>query len=144
MYRAVVCEQGDVRVVVMDSMAQVLPEDAGHIVVCGSHGGSSAAEYALKARVRAAFFNDAGVGKDQAGVRALEILGALDVPACAVSHLSARIGDGRDTWENGRLSHVNKPGERLGLRPGLSVQDAVAMLLRATTLPPRGRSPETA
>lgn len=112
----------------MDSISQVLPEDAGQIVVCASHGGTSAGEYALKVEVRAVVFNDAGVGKDRAGIRALEMLEGSGIPAATASHLSARIGDGSDMWENGRLSHVNAPAGRLGVRPSLTVKEAVALL----------------
>lgn len=105
-----------VRIVLMDSIAQIDAEDEGAIVVSGSHGGRSAAEYALSVRLRLVCFNDAGVGKDDAGIVALRLLERQGVPAVAVSHESARIGDGRDAWESGVISRTNALAQQLGLR----------------------------
>jgi hypothetical protein len=62
------------RVVIMDSITKVTPDDAGAIVVCASHGGSSSEEFALAVPLAAVFFNDAGVGKENAGIAALDML----------------------------------------------------------------------
>ena len=81
------------RAILADSITMTTPEDAGAIVVCGSHGGSSSAAFALEVPLAAVFFNDAGVGKDRAGIVALDILQERGVAAGAVAHTSARIGD---------------------------------------------------
>lgn len=118
MYKAVVAGCGDRRVIAMDSISLVTPEDAGAIVVCGSHGGTSSGEIALEVPLRAVFFNDAGIGKDAAGIAALAMLQARGVPAGTVAHTSGRIGDALDTWENGVLSRVNEAAAALGCAPG--------------------------
>lgn len=112
----------------MDSISHVDAGDAGHIVVSGSHGGASSAEYAARYKLAAVFFNDAGVGKDEAGIAALRM---LEVPAGTVSHLSARIGDVEDMWQNGVLSHLNASAASYGLSRGERLQDAVTRLLNA-------------
>ena len=56
----------NVRVILVDSITQVRDEDAGAIVVAASHGGRSSAEFAMTLPLAAIFFNDAGVGKDNA------------------------------------------------------------------------------
>ena len=61
------------RVIVMDSITKLTPDDAGAIVVSASHGGVSSGEFALAVPLMAVFFNDAGVGKDNAGIAALEM-----------------------------------------------------------------------
>ena len=119
---------GEVPIVLMDSIAAILPQHQGAIVVCGSHGGHSAGEYALKVKLRAVLFNDAGIGKDQAGVVALAMLQAVAVPACAIAHESGRIGDASDMWQNGMLSRVNPAAQALGAHPGMTVRAAVALL----------------
>ena len=119
-------QRGERKVIAMDSISYVDAADAGHIVVSASHGGASSAEYAKQQKLAAVFFNDAGIGKDEAGIAALPL---LKVPAGAVSHLSARIGDAADTWQNGVLSHVNEPARASGLKAGMRLQDAVKMLL---------------
>ena len=44
---------------------------------------------------------------------------------------SARIGDGRSSWESGVLSRVNAVAAAAGMVPGMSVQDAIANLAEA-------------
>lgn len=114
------------RVVLIDSITQVLPEDAGAIVVSGSHGGASSGHYA--AGVRAAFyaFNDAGVGKGDAGIAALADLDALGIAAVAIGHDTARIGFARETWECGVVRHVNGVAHHAGWGAGVALRAALA------------------
>ena len=49
------------RVLVMDSITLVTADDAGAIVVSGSHGGRSSAHFALEVPLTLVVFNDAGV-----------------------------------------------------------------------------------
>jgi hypothetical protein len=112
--------------VLLDSVAAVAPEHAGRVIVTGSHGGASAAAYARRVPARLYLFNDAGVGKDEAGVAGLALLEAQGQPAAAVAHTSARIGVAQDTLESGVLSRVNAAARALGLAPGLTVAQALA------------------
>lgn len=111
----------------LDSVTEIDPADTGRVVVTGSHGGGSAVRYATGVILAGCFFNDAGVGKDQAGISGLAL---LSCPGLAYGHASARIGDARDGWENGIVTAVNQPAAAAGLRPGLSVREAAAILLR--------------
>jgi hypothetical protein len=83
--------------------------------------------------VLGALYNDAGVGKDEAGISRLPALDARGIAAATVSATSARIGDARSTYEDGIISHVNRRATRLGLNEGISTRDFVAMLRRALT-----------
>jgi hypothetical protein len=116
------------RVVIMDSISLVADGDAGAWVVSASHGGTSSGSIALEVPLAGAFFNDAGVGKEQAGIAALAMLEARGIPAGTVAHTSARIGDARDTWHEGVVSHVNAAAAALGIRPGERLQDALVRL----------------
>jgi hypothetical protein len=116
--------------VIVDSITQALGEAAGAVVVCGSHGGSSSAKFALQARPYAVVFNDAGVGKDDAGIVALALLQRAGIAACTVAHTSARIGDANSTLHEGRLTHCNAAASLLHAEPGLMCQEWVAALLR--------------
>ncbi len=118
------------RVIVMDSITKVTPEDKGQVVVSASHGGASSGEFALEVPLLACFFNDAGVGKDNAGIVALDMLQKRGVAGGAVSHTSARIGDSQDMWDHGVISHVNERARTLGLLPGASLRDALTKLVR--------------
>jgi hypothetical protein len=115
---------------VVDSIAVADPAMAEAVVVSGSHGGVSAARYvlALPQRPFAVFFNDAGVGKDQAGIAGLPMLERIGVIAAAYSHESARIGDAADGLDNGVVSRVNGPAIRAGLRAGQRVSTVVQRL----------------
>jgi hypothetical protein len=104
--------------VLLDSVTQVDFGHAGQLVVTGSHGGASVVPYARAVRAWMYVFNDAGVGKDGAGIAALGLLDADRIAAVAVAHTSARIGEALDTWECGVVSHMNAAARRLGLREG--------------------------
>ena len=115
----------DTPVLVVDTIAHLRPEDAGAVVMTGSHGGISSGEYAAKAPIRAVFFNDAGIGKDRAGTAALAYLEARGILAGTVSHDSALIGNGRETWDFGVISALNRLAEGSGFRIGEPVRQAV-------------------
>jgi hypothetical protein len=118
------------RVIVIDSITQLTAGDEGAIVVSGSHGGTSSGTFALELPLRLVFFNDAGVGKDEAGVAALAMLQTRGVAAAAVAHTSARIGDALDAWQHGVVSRANASALALGVQVGSRVQPAVERLLR--------------
>jgi hypothetical protein len=115
----------------LDSAALVRPADRRAIVVTGSHGAllANRADHVLEVDVFAAFFNDAGGGKDDAGFSRLPPLDERGVAAATVSCHTARIGDGRSTYDTGVLSRINELARRLELREGMSVRDAVARLV---------------
>lgn len=111
-------------VVLADTITK-LPENAARcVVVSGSHGGRYPGYLAARGRVRAAIFNDAGIGKDEAGVAGLCDLEVLRIPAATVSHLSCRIGDAADAVTRGIVSRVNARAESFGVFPGLHCRDA--------------------
>ena len=118
------------RVLIMGSITQVDAQDEGAWVVSASHGGVSSGEFALEVPLQGAFFNDAGVGKDEAGIAALAMLQARGVAAATVSHRSARIGDCLDTWEHGVVSHANARALEWGILPGQSLREGLLRLLQ--------------
>lgn len=114
--------------ILLDSIAHLLAAHAGQVVVTGSHGGLSAASFVLQQtfRPQLVLFNDAGLGKDRAGIAALPLLQAEGLPAAAYGHESARIGDALDGWTHGILTHANELAQALGLRAGMRVAQACA------------------
>jgi hypothetical protein len=109
----------------------------GRVVIAGSHGGVYAGYLAAQGGVRGVVLNDAGIGKDAAGILSLAYLDRLGVAAATVSHLSARIGDGADMAARGIVSHVNETERRAGCAPGQTARDCA----RAMTLVPLRDSP---
>lgn len=105
----------DIRI--MDSITQ--PDDApGTVIIAGSHGGVSAGRYAARLGVTGVIFNDAGVGRDEAGLASLSYFDGFGCPAATVNHRSARIADGVDMGRNGTISHVNETAADLGCAKG--------------------------
>src|ERR1700731_4898902 len=94
-------------IVTADSITRIADEAGGAVVVNASHGGVYAAYLAAKLGAAAAIFNDAGVGRDQAGIGGLAYLRDLGIPAATVGHMTARIGDGGDMLARGVVSHAN-------------------------------------
>lgn len=122
---------GTVNVLLLDSATDIVDESAGAVVICGSHGGRYSAALAAQHGVRGIVFNDAGGGLDGAGVAGLELLEAASIPAVAIGHSTARIGDAVDTWSRGRVTFVNAWAHGLGCAVGMSVRAAAAHLARA-------------
>jgi hypothetical protein len=122
MLKQVIAEGPSARVLLIDSITQLEPADAGAWVVSGSHGGVSSGEVACSLPLAGVVFNDAGVGKNEAGIVALAMLQRHGVPALAVAHTSARIGDARDAWENGVVSRLNQAARSQGWREGEALQ----------------------
>ncbi|KQT14081.1 hypothetical protein [Ramlibacter sp. Leaf400] len=115
---------------VVDSITELGPMDTGCVAVSGSHGGLSSARYAIAARPVLSVFNDAGVGKDRAGLAGLASLQAEGLAGCTVAHDSARIGDARSTLADGIISHANEAATALGVRPGQHCHEAVDALIQ--------------
>jgi hypothetical protein len=122
-----------VRVFTLDSNALVTPEDAGHIMLTGSHGGllGGRAATAVKYDVFAAIYNDAGFGADDAGISRLPALEGRGIAGACVSAWSARIGDGQSTWRDGFVSAMNARAAACGGEIGLSATEFVARLVAA-------------
>lgn len=112
----------------VDSITEAIGPGAGRIVISGSHGGISAGRFALQAQVRLAVFNDAGVGRDNAGIAGLQLLQAHGIAGCTVSHDSARIGESASTYEDGVISHANAAAAAMGAVPGTPLRDWLAAL----------------
>ena len=124
-------------IVLLDSLGDLQPGNTSPILVCGSHcgGNRNLARQVKNCHVKAVFLNNAGVGKNQAGIKGLTHYQAEGVLACAVDHNSAEIGIARDTWESGTISHTSPQAEEAGIQIGDSVQEAVAKIIHSVNIP---------
>lgn len=109
----------------IDSITELTVQDALCIAVSGSHGGISSARFAQASGPLLSVFNDAGVGKDRAGIAGLAYLQEHGMAACAVAHTSARIGAAQSTLKEGVISHVNAQAYALGVRVGHTCAQAL-------------------
>lgn len=123
----------------------VLPPDVrGHVLICGSHGGRYSGTLALRAGVRAAIFNDAGIGLNEAGIGSLPLLASFGVAAAVVSHASCRIGDAEDMMTRGQISRCNAVASASGIANGMSCAEAAALLAQAPCKVTKVDKPEEA
>jgi hypothetical protein len=125
--RSEVTLPGSGKVIVMvDSVALARESDAGGIVLTGSHGGTPSDGYAAKVGMQVVLFNDAGFGVEYAGIASLPVLDQKGIAAATVSAFSARIGDGRSTYEDGIISAANARALALGAVIGAPAKVFVA------------------
>ncbi len=115
---------------VADSITKLGPQFRRTVLVAGSHGGRYCGYLAALAGLRGVIFNDAGVGKDRAGIGSLDFLQPLGIAAATVGHTLARIGDGADMFERGRLSYCNEVAGTLGCEAGQTCREAAQAMCR--------------
>jgi hypothetical protein len=111
------------QIAVADSVT-TLGDVRGMVLVAGSHGGIVAAFLGASAGAHALILNDAGIGKDRAGIAGLAWLEAIGMAAATVDCMSARIGDGEDTLAHGVISHANRYAAACGVVAGQSSREA--------------------
>jgi hypothetical protein len=126
-------------IVLADTATKLGDAARGGVIVTGSHGGRYAAYLTLKAHPRAVIHNDAGVGKDQAGIAVIDMAQDLGVAAATLAHTSCRIGDAADMMARGVVSHANAAARVLGVVPGMICREAALRLVGARAT---GRDPE--
>ncbi len=121
--------------VVLDSVTHLTDAHRGLASYCASHGGIYAGYYAAKCGSGGIILNDAGIGREQAGIAGIGLLDELSIPAATVSHRSCRIGDGLDGPARGILSTVNNSARRYGLDSGMTCNEALELLSRSDLTP---------
>jgi len=132
----------NVAIVTASSSATAPAEARDAVLVSGSYGGTYNAWHALRKGARAVILNDAGIGKNGAGIAGLAWLDVLGVPGATADCMSCHIGDGDHMLAHGRISRVNAAAAALGCVAGEPVTDCAAKLRRAA--PYRGVPPEIA
>ncbi len=132
----------DVKILTVASCSNVRAEHRSHVVVSGSYGGKYNAFNAAKWPVRAVIMNDAGIGKDNAGIVGLEFLDQIGLAAATADAQTCHIGDGDHMLAHGIISHVNRTAAALGCAPGQSVRDC-AERMRSAAVPTAAPPPIT-
>jgi len=113
---------------VTDSVTMLGADARGRAAIAASHGGIYAAYVAAKAGLKAVILSDAGVGRERAGISGLAYLASMGVPAAAIGHRSARIGDGVDCARRGIITYINDPAAAVGIRAGMHANVALDLL----------------
>jgi hypothetical protein len=129
----------NVKIMTVASCSFVREEHRSHVVVSGSYGGRYNAFNAAKWGVRGVIMNDAGIGKDDAGIVGLEFLDRIDMAAATADANTCHIGDGDHMLAHGIISHVNRTATALGCAPAQTVRDCaerMRMAVPPVTVPP--------
>jgi hypothetical protein len=127
----VVSETSQGRVLAFDSSARDYPMDKAttrDVVIVGSYCGTSIMGRLFSLGVRGFVALDAGIGKDGAGITALQTGDELGVPVAAIAALSAEAANGRSA-AMGLISRANKHAAALGIKPGMPAYDAAGRIL---------------
>lgn len=122
---------GKPTILCLDSASMAAPEHKGRILAIGSHGGLLGGDpaAALRTDARAAMYNDAGIGIENAGTTRLPALDARGIAAVTVSAETALIGDGRSTLMDGEISAVNACARESGAMIGMMAREWGELLL---------------
>jgi hypothetical protein len=120
----------DVLIVTASSSATAPATARNNVLISGSYGGVYNCWHAAKWDLRGVVLNDAGVGKNDAGIDGLPYLDEIGLAAATADAQTCYIADGDDMLENGIVSHVNKSAAALGCKVGQSVREC-AVLMRA-------------
>jgi uncharacterized protein YunC (DUF1805 family) len=117
-------------VMALDSAADILPHNRGRdVLVTASYIGVLPARLVHDHLPRAVIGFDGGVGPQGANIAGLWYFEALNVPAAAVDVMSIILGDGVDTYHNGRISFINRPAQDCGVRVGMPAHEAARLML---------------
>lgn len=120
----------------MDSMTYVDGRNgSSDILIAASYFGSMpVCHWVLPVRPKGVIAQEAGSGKNMAGVSGLWALDGHGIPGAATTTASCRISDGADMFATGIIAQVNASAERLNIEPGMRVDAAAALMLRAAKL----------
>ena len=127
----VIKKSGNRKIVVADSAAGMDERSKGDVFVDGSHCGVNVGEMTINSGMGAMIGNDAGMGKNNAGIVALKMCDERGIPAAAVAAMSAKIGSGMSTYEQGKISVANETAKKMGVRVGMSAKEAADKMLQA-------------
>ncbi len=104
---------------------------SGDVFCSGANSSRVMSDGALRMGAKGAIANDAGIAMNRSAVEGLFLLDARKVPAASVATLSARLGEGLSTWNDGIISIVNESAARIGLKAGMSARAAARAMLEA-------------
>lgn len=113
-----------------DSISYINDSDENKFIISGSHGGMPSVKYAVENNVFGAVFNNAGIGKNSAGISGLPYLDENNILGIAVDATSAEIGNAKDTYENGEISNYNNLASEYGAQKGMRLKDFIDNLFR--------------
>jgi hypothetical protein len=107
-----------------------IKEQVPNDVICsGANSSRVFSDGVLRIAAKGAIGNDAGIGKNNTAVEGIKLLGERGIPAAAAATMSARLGEGLSTWNDGIISIVNQVAAARGVKVGMSAKEAARLML---------------
>ena len=104
-----------------------IPND---VFCSGSNTSHVFSDGTLRIGAKGGIANDAGIAKNNSAVEGVMLLGERGVPAASVATMSARLGEGSSTWNDGVISVVNPPAAARGIKIGMTAKQAARLMLQ--------------
>src|SRR5262245_37105332 len=105
-------------------------ETVSNDVICsGANSSRVMSDGVIRMAAKGAIANDAGIARNNSAVEGVMILGERGIPAASVSTMSARLGEGLSTWNDGVISVVNPAAAARGVTVGMTAKQAARLML---------------
>jgi len=101
----------------------------GDVVCSGANSSRVSSDGILRMGAKGSIANDAGIARNNTAVEGVALLEEKGVPSAAVATMSARLGEGLSTWNDGIISVVNAPAAKLGVKVGMTAKEAARLML---------------
>ena len=102
----------------------------GDVLLGASFAGKPTGAIPLRRGAKGWIAHEAGPGKDEAGIAGLPLSDRFGVPAAAIATMEARLSGGRSLL-TGRVSRANASAVRIGVRPGMTGEQAAHAMLES-------------
>jgi hypothetical protein len=108
------------------AIKEKIPND---VFCSGANSSRVFSDGALRMAAKGAIANDAGIAKNNTAVEGVTLLGERGIPAASVATMSARLGEGLSTWNDGIISVVNPAAAARGVKVGMTAKEAARLML---------------
>jgi hypothetical protein len=109
------------------AIKEKIPND---VVCSGANSSRVSSDGVLRMGAKGSIANDAGIARNNTAVEALGMLAEKGVPSAAVGTMSARLGEGLSTWNDGIISVVNQIAAARGVKVGMTAKAAARLMLQ--------------
>ena len=103
-----------------------IPND---VICSGANSSRVFSDGVLRMAAKGAIANDAGIAKNETAVEGVKLLGERGIPAASAATMSARLGEGLSTWNDGVVSVFNQIAAARGIKAGMPVKQAARLML---------------
>jgi uncharacterized protein YunC (DUF1805 family) len=108
------------------AITEKIPND---VICSGANSSRVSSDGVLRMGAKGSIANDAGIARNNTAVEGVALLAERGVPAAAVGTMSARLGEGLSTWNDGAISVLNAPAMAKGVKVGMTAKEAARLML---------------